>query len=209
MWGWGPDMNVHYFLYSSGQTSFKWLLQYPLTSSVRLLQLRLGDVIVSFTGCSFGFITPRCFCLVSVYSYVTWFWRWHCGNIFFGHTIACWPDIFIFIRLKFYSVCVFRYKGKRLGLLGKNQPRLESYFWEANSRLVTRIKFSASYGIEKFTRACRCSCLVRWLRTIVSSRLRRISVVGWGTMLQAGRSRARVPMKWIFFFNSSWVRLSV
>jgi hypothetical protein len=27
----------------------------------------------------------------------------------------------------------------------------------------------------------------------------RCSVVGWGTMLQAGRSRVRVPMKWIFF----------
>jgi hypothetical protein len=25
------------------------------------------------------------------------------------------------------------------------------------------------------------------------------SVVGWGTMLQAGRSRVRVPMRWIFF----------
>jgi hypothetical protein len=25
------------------------------------------------------------------------------------------------------------------------------------------------------------------------------SVVGWGTMLQAGRSRFRVPMRWIFF----------
>jgi hypothetical protein len=24
------------------------------------------------------------------------------------------------------------------------------------------------------------------------------SVVGWGTMLQAGRSRVRVPMRWIF-----------
>jgi hypothetical protein len=27
----------------------------------------------------------------------------------------------------------------------------------------------------------------------------RRSVVGWGTMLQAGRSRVRVPMRWIFF----------
>jgi hypothetical protein len=27
------------------------------------------------------------------------------------------------------------------------------------------------------------------------------SVVGWGTMLQAGRSRVRVPMRWIFFSN--------
>jgi hypothetical protein len=27
------------------------------------------------------------------------------------------------------------------------------------------------------------------------------SVVGWGTMLQAGRSRVRVPVRWIFF---SW-----
>jgi hypothetical protein len=27
------------------------------------------------------------------------------------------------------------------------------------------------------------------------------SVIGWGIMLQAGRSRVRVPMKWIFF---SW-----
>jgi hypothetical protein len=27
------------------------------------------------------------------------------------------------------------------------------------------------------------------------------SVVGWGTMLQAGRSRVRIPMRWIFF---SW-----
>jgi hypothetical protein len=28
---------------------------------------------------------------------------------------------------------------------------------------------------------------------------RRCSVVGWGTMLQAGRSRVRIPMRWIFF----------
>jgi hypothetical protein len=27
------------------------------------------------------------------------------------------------------------------------------------------------------------------------------SVVGWGTMLQAWRSRVRVPMRWIFFFD--------
>jgi hypothetical protein len=27
------------------------------------------------------------------------------------------------------------------------------------------------------------------------------SVVGWGTMLQAGRSRVRVPMRWIFSTN--------
>jgi hypothetical protein len=27
----------------------------------------------------------------------------------------------------------------------------------------------------------------------------RSNVVGWGTMLQAGRSRVRVPMRWIFF----------
>jgi hypothetical protein len=27
------------------------------------------------------------------------------------------------------------------------------------------------------------------------------SVVGWGTMLQAGRSRFRVPMRWIFSIN--------
>jgi hypothetical protein len=27
------------------------------------------------------------------------------------------------------------------------------------------------------------------------------SVVGWGTMLQAGRSRVRVPMRWIFLID--------
>jgi hypothetical protein len=56
----------HCFLYSSGQTSFKWRLQYPHTSSVRLLQLRLCDVIVSFTGCSFQALasfTRPCFFL--------------------------------------------------------------------------------------------------------------------------------------------------
>jgi hypothetical protein len=30
------------------------------------------------------------------------------------------------------------------------------------------------------------------------------SVVGWGTMLQAGRSRHWVPMKWIFQFTESF-----
>jgi hypothetical protein len=30
------------------------------------------------------------------------------------------------------------------------------------------------------------------------------SVVGWGTMLQAGRSRVRVPVRWIFLFNQSF-----
>jgi hypothetical protein len=34
-----------------------------------------------------------------------------------------------------------------------------------------------------------------WLRVQGS----RGSIVGWGTMLQAGRSRDRVPMRWIFF----------
>jgi hypothetical protein len=27
------------------------------------------------------------------------------------------------------------------------------------------------------------------------------SIVGWGTMLQAGRSQDRVPIRWIFSFN--------
>jgi hypothetical protein len=31
-----------------------------------------------------------------------------------------------------------------------------------------------------------------------TSKLSRGSAVGWGTMLQAGRSRVRVPMRWIF-----------
>jgi hypothetical protein len=42
------------------------------------------------------------------------------------------------------------------------------------------------------------------------------SVVGWGTMLQAGRSRDRAPLRWIFFnwLNPSatlwpWGRLSL
>jgi hypothetical protein len=36
-----------------------------------------------------------------------------------------------------------------------------------------------------------------------SNRYARISVVSLGTMPRAGRSRVRVPIKWIFFFNLS------
>jgi hypothetical protein len=34
---------------------------------------------------------------------------------------------------------------------------------------------------------------------IVSTAVARVSVVGWGTMLPAGRSQVRVPMRWIVF----------
>jgi hypothetical protein len=40
------------------------------------------------------------------------------------------------------------------------------------------------------------------LNNTVSHPMRpRGSIVGWGTMLQAGRSRDRVPVKWFFFFQ--------
>jgi hypothetical protein len=56
-------------------------------------------------------------------------------------------------------------------------------------------------------------CLSKWRDNILNERLwwlnnrkqnvrpgkTRSSVVGWGTMLQAGRSRDRVPIRWIFF----------
>jgi hypothetical protein len=46
--------------------------------------------------------------------------------------------------------------------------------------------------------------IIRLLITFVSIVVigERGSVYGWGTMLQARRSRVRVPMRWILFFNS-------
>jgi hypothetical protein len=43
-------------------------------------------------------------------------------------------------------------------------------------------------------------CL-NFLFTYISDRS---SVAGWGTMLQAGRSRDRVPMRWIFSIDLSF-----
>jgi hypothetical protein len=44
---------------------------------------------------------------------------------------------------------------------------------------------------------CVCPTLVIFsLRSILGAR---VSVVGWGTMLQAGRSQDRVPMRWMLF----------
>jgi hypothetical protein len=40
---------------------------------------------------------------------------------------------------------------------------------------------------------------LRNLYNLVSKQRARGSAVGWGTMLQAGRSRIRVPTRWIFF----------
>jgi hypothetical protein len=39
-----------------------------------------------------------------------------------------------------------------------------------------------------------CDCILCY----TMSKIARGSVVGWGTMLQAGRSRVRIPMRWIF-----------
>jgi hypothetical protein len=35
----------------------------------------------------------------------------------------------------------------------------------------------------------------------VTGKRARGSVIGWGTMLQAGGTQDRVPMRWIYFFN--------
>jgi hypothetical protein len=62
-----------------------------------------------------------------------------------------------------------------------------------------------SFGVQFYENL---RCLVEkthgneWIKSCTCCRMgARGSVVGWGTMLQAGRSRVRVPMRWIFFFQ--------
>jgi hypothetical protein len=43
------------------------------------------------------------------------------------------------------------------------------------------------------------SNLIRHFNPVFKKNVACGSIVGWGTMLQAGRSRDRVPMRWIFF----------
>jgi hypothetical protein len=52
-------------------------------------------------------------------------------------------------------------------------------------QLIQRYRWFTQFTVHRCTRARRGGA--------------RGSVVGWGTMLQAGRSRIRVPMRWIFF----------
>jgi hypothetical protein len=77
-----------------------------------------------------------------------------------------------------------------------------SYRWNSKLQLgfsVTLIFWRVAYelqvnGLRDFqTTSVRCSVYE------VTYRVVRGSVLGWGTMLQTGRSRVHVPMRWIFF----------
>jgi hypothetical protein len=58
----------------------------------------------------------------------------------------------------------------------------------------TGLKSAHSILCSHFARAVSC-----WPHSYNEHHNFRSSVVGWGAMLQAGRSRGRVPMRWIFF----------
>jgi hypothetical protein len=70
-----------------------------------------------------------------------------------------------------------------------------SYTW----RLYRNLLISCRFRFCERSRNIVQSLNVKYLEEIISSLLGSGSVVGWGTMLQAGRSRFRVPMRWIFY----------
>jgi hypothetical protein len=61
-----------------------------------------------------------------------------------------------------------------------------------------RVIFLRTVHYEVRTHLSNLVCFKK-LRRVKKNHGARGSVVGWSTMLQAGRSRVRVPMKWIFF----------
>jgi hypothetical protein len=69
--------------------------------------------------------------------------------------------------------------------------------------IVSLTKDHLSIHLSPSPSSCLCMyvCLLLWLIDLLihfKSRGARGRVVGWGTMLQAGRSRDRVSMRWIF-----------
>jgi hypothetical protein len=88
-------------------------------------------------------------------------------------------------------------------------------FWHCNLFWTRRIQSTLSHSISltftfiAFFHIClglfNCSLsfiisnkIYAFLTSVICAVGARGSVVGWGTMLQAGRSRDRIPMRWIF-----------
>jgi hypothetical protein len=131
---------------------------------------------------------------------------------FLGRVINSFGTVRIYLR----EYCVWNLSGRSVGH-GIAQIRTMKTAAAANSSIriwYTRdpfIQFTGTRWIN-MTPFQSAHCNVHFLLTAIPYHIRfnftkstgasggaRGSVVGWGTMLQTGRSRVRVPMRWIFF----------
>jgi hypothetical protein len=116
-----------------------------------------------------------------------WRTEWHWGRV---------PPASSFHRLLHthlssrceYSRAVVVGTPSRLGLMPQYELQKDPLIqdiWEQKSSLRLFIRNLFNY--------------IKWYHTRLCVLGARGSLVGWGTMLQAGKSRDQVPMRWIFF----------
>jgi hypothetical protein len=100
----------------------------------------------------------------------------------FGLVISIWTKMFI--RLSYGVI-------DQNGHYDCNEQSATAFFV---SRLPTGGGENTAYSVHT-TRLTFNVCLIKFYTTLTQRA--RGSLVGWGTMLQAGRSRDQVPMRWI------------
>jgi hypothetical protein len=120
---------------------------------------------------------------------------------------------FMFIKSSPYTHLILRRVAQTWG---KSFPINETFaLWQLESVDASRYDILYWYRIDlnQYQTILRDQAFLKLLVYLITARG---SVVGWGTMLQAGMSRVRVPMRWIFSIDLilpaalwPWGRLSL